>query len=128
MNITLLQGFMHIILLALCLYFCGERVDLGDVSREMPDYVTRAALTSRNPVASARFFHVLVQAFLKHVLRLGHVTPGLFGDTCAYYGTVEQQGRLALHLHLLLWIKGSCLNTPTGNKNWTSTWTPLIFV
>jgi len=28
-------------------------------------------------------------------------------NTSAYYGTVEQQGRLTLHLHLLLWISGS---------------------
>ena len=30
----------------------------------------------------------------------------LYGSTEAYYGTVEQQGRLTLHLHMLLWIKG----------------------
>ncbi|KAG6893620.1 hypothetical protein C0992_009309, partial [Termitomyces sp. T32_za158] len=34
----------------------------------------------------------------------GHT--GLYGDTSAYYGTVEQQGRMTLHLHLLLWIAG----------------------
>ena len=32
---------------------------------------------------------------------------GLYGDTSAYYGTVEQQGRLALHLHMLLWLHGN---------------------
>ena len=32
---------------------------------------------------------------------------GLYGKTSGYYGTVEQQGRLTLHLHLLLWIKGA---------------------
>ena len=32
---------------------------------------------------------------------------GVFGPTNAYYGTVEQQGRLTLHLNLLLWIKGA---------------------
>ncbi|KAF8237073.1 hypothetical protein L208DRAFT_1249601 [Tricholoma matsutake] len=32
---------------------------------------------------------------------------GLYGDTQVYHGTVEQQGRLTLHIHLLLWIKGS---------------------
>ncbi|KAK0439735.1 uncharacterized protein EV420DRAFT_1623165 [Desarmillaria tabescens] len=31
---------------------------------------------------------------------------GLYGDTNAYYGMVEQQGRLALHLHMLIWIRG----------------------
>ena len=33
--------------------------------------------------------------------------PGFYGPTSRYYGTVEQQGRLALHLHMLLWIKGN---------------------
>ena len=33
--------------------------------------------------------------------------PGLYGDTAGYYGTVEQQGCLTLHLHMLLWISGA---------------------
>ena len=32
---------------------------------------------------------------------------GIYGNTSAYYGTVEQQGCLTLHLHMLLWIKGA---------------------
>ena len=31
----------------------------------------------------------------------------MYGDTSTYYGTVEQQGRLTLHLHMLLWIRGA---------------------
>ena len=45
--------------------------------------------------------------FIKHVLRVGQDHPGLYGKTFAYYATVEQQGRLTLHLHLLLWILNS---------------------
>ncbi|KAI0354567.1 hypothetical protein OH77DRAFT_1405219, partial [Trametes cingulata] len=30
---------------------------------------------------------------------------GIFGQTAAYYGTVEEQGRKTLHLHLLVWIQ-----------------------
>ncbi|KAJ7197490.1 hypothetical protein C8J57DRAFT_1105686, partial [Mycena rebaudengoi] len=33
--------------------------------------------------------------------------PGLYGETDAYYGTVEQQGRLTLHMHMLVWIRGA---------------------
>jgi hypothetical protein len=40
-------------------------------------------------------------------LGVGTDHPGIYGDTSAYYGTVEQQGHLTLHLHLLLWIKGN---------------------
>ena len=32
---------------------------------------------------------------------------GFYGPTSSYYGTVEQQGRLMLHMHMLLWIAGS---------------------
>jgi len=51
----------------------------------------------------------MVNLFIKHVLGVGSKHPGIYGDTAAYYGTVEQQGRLTLHLHMLLWIKG-CLS------------------
>ncbi|EIN09614.1 hypothetical protein PUNSTDRAFT_66678, partial [Punctularia strigosozonata HHB-11173 SS5] len=37
---------------------------------------------------------------------------GLFGPTDGYYGTVEAQGRLSLHLHCLVWIK----NAPSPEK------------
>ena len=55
----------------------------------------------------------MVSMFIEHVLgvtEMEHKTKrqtGLFGKTSAYYGTVEQQGRLTLHLHMLLWIKNS---------------------
>ena len=42
--------------------------------------------------------------FIKHVLGVDSDHNGVFGPTNAHYGTVEQQGRLTLHLHLLLWI------------------------
>ena len=35
------------------------------------------------------------------------VFMSVFGETEAYYGTVEQQGRLTLHLHTLLLIKNA---------------------
>lgn len=38
---------------------------------------------------------------------MGSDHKGLYGDASGYYGTVEQQGRLTLHLYMLLWIKGT---------------------
>lgn len=90
----------------LCLYFCGVPLDLDSRPLPMASAAERARASANNPVACARFFHVLVVSFIKHVLRHGSGEPGLFGETAAYYGTVEQQGRLSLHLHLLIWIKG----------------------
>ena len=63
----------------------------------------------------------MISMFIKHVLGSNATvdgsqhSPGLqcdysrgfYGETEAFYGTVEQQERLTLHLHMLLWIKGS---------------------
>jgi hypothetical protein len=59
---------------------------------------------SRNPVSAARFFHFVVQAFLKDILGWEILERGLFGHTDAYYSTVEQQGRSTLHLHSVIWV------------------------
>ncbi len=64
-------------------------------------------LIASNPVAAARFFDLMVRSFIKNVLGVENNHPGLYGKTSGYYGTVEQQGRLTLHLHLLLWIDGA---------------------
>jgi hypothetical protein len=69
----------------------------------------RYRLIANNPVAGARFFHFMCEIFIKHVLGVDQNHSGIYGETQAYYGTVEQQGRLTLHLHLLLWIRG-CLS------------------
>jgi hypothetical protein len=45
--------------------------------------------------------------FIKHVLGVNQDHSGLYGKTSAYYATVEQQGRLTLHLHMLFWILNS---------------------
>ena len=88
----------------ICLYYA----DTKEIFE--PDLLSadaRYRLIANNPVAGARFFHVMVSLFIKHVLGVGTEHPGIYGDTSAYYGTVEQQGRLTLHLHLLLWLKGN---------------------
>jgi hypothetical protein len=88
----------------ICLYFADTSERFSPVIRA-PDECYR--LIASNPVAGARFFHFMVENFIQHVLGVGERHPGIYGETSAYYGTVEQQGRLTLHLHLLLWIKGS---------------------
>ena len=90
----------------LCLYFADSQEKF---SLDLRPYDERIRMIARNPVAGARFFHFMVELFIKHILGVGTDHPGVYGNTSAYYGTVEQQGRLTLHLHLLLWIKG-CLS------------------
>ncbi|KAL1727242.1 hypothetical protein EV714DRAFT_194597, partial [Schizophyllum commune] len=49
----------------------------------------------------------MVCAFIFHVLGVNADHRGLYGPTSAYYAAVEQQGRLTLHLHTMLWIRGA---------------------
>ena len=74
---------------------------------ELRGYDERYRLIAENPVAGARFFDMMVRLFIKHVLGVKSTHTGFYGDTEAYYGTVEQQGRLTLHMHMLLWLRGS---------------------
>ena len=86
----------------ICIYFADTNEKF---SPDMPSYDDRARMVCQNPVAGARFFHFMVQSFLQDVLGVNRLDKlGFYGTTSGYYGTVEQQGRLTLHLHMLLWI------------------------
>ena len=88
----------------LCIYWAGQGEKFEPNLARHQEVVAQVV---NNPVAAARFFHFMIQLFIKHCLGVGSALPGLFGDTEAYYGTVEQQGRLTLHLHLLLWLRNA---------------------
>ena len=89
----------------LCLYFADNKETFNvNLIRSNDE---RFRLIAKNPVAGARFFHFMVDMFIVHVLGFGKKQRGLYGETSAFYGTVEQQGRLTLHLHMLIWIRGT---------------------
>jgi len=88
----------------ICLYFADSDIEFKPEIRCSNE---RNLLIAKNPVAAARFFNLMIHMFIKHVLGVQTDHPGLYGETSAYYGTVEQQGRLTLHLHTILWIRGS---------------------
>ena len=96
----------------ICLYFADnkEKFDIELIRSEDERY----CLIANNPVAGARFFHFMVQMFIEHVLGVDTESSGstdrtgAYGKTAGYYSTVEQQGRLTLHLHMLIWIRGTC--------------------
>lgn len=67
----------------------------------------RTRIIANNPVVAARYFHYTIKAFLECVLGVDSKSDGLFGKQGGYYGVVEQQGRLTLHLHMVLCIQGS---------------------
>ena len=87
----------------ICIYYAGTEQEFKPALRP---YDERIRSVCRNPVAGARFFHFMVETFITDVLGINAKHRGLYGETAGYYGTVEQQGRLTLHLHMLLWIKG----------------------
>jgi hypothetical protein len=88
----------------ICLYYADTKVKFEPAIK---DNDKAKVMIAKNPVAGARFFDYMIRMFIKHVLGVNETHPGLYGDTAGYYGTVEQQGRLTLHLHLLLWIRSS---------------------
>lgn len=88
----------------ICIYFADTGERFSPMLRSSDE---RNRLVASNPVAAAHFFDLIVRSFIKNVLGVKHNHPGLYGETSGYYGTVEQQGRLTLHLHLLLWIDGA---------------------
>lgn len=88
----------------ICFYYAGDNATFQPDISLCPD---RHRLIVTNPAAGARFFDLTVRLFIKHVLGVDSDHVGIYGKTAAYYGTVEQQGRLTLHLHLLLWIQSS---------------------
>src|ERR1700678_1131295 len=90
----------------ICIYFADKNITFKpELYFKKADDTYR--LVTSNPVAAARFFHMMCKNFIKHVLSFGQKHAGLYGETKAFYGTVEQQGRLTLHLHMLVWIKGA---------------------
>jgi len=80
----------------LCLYFADNKETFSPELR-CPKEARR--LIANNSVAGARFFHTMVQLFIKYVLGVGTNHRGIYGDTSAYYGTVEQQGRCEVLPH-----------------------------
>ena len=86
----------------LCVYLAGTQTEFRPT---ITPYDDRMRSVCANLVAGAQFFHYMVETFVTDVLGINASHRRLYGDTGGYYGTVEQQGRLTLHLHMLLWIK-----------------------
>jgi hypothetical protein len=86
---------------------CGAEIDLEDSSRgeDMTRYF-RQKLAADHPKETATFFHRIMQAFIRNVVRYNRNSPGLFGRCTGYYGMVEAQGKGTLHCHFLIWVDG----------------------
>ncbi|KDR71674.1 hypothetical protein GALMADRAFT_50991, partial [Galerina marginata CBS 339.88] len=71
----------------LCIYFADTKEEFKP---DFLPYDQRVRLVCGNPVAGARFFHFIIESFITDVLGVDAKHRGLYGDTEAYYGTVEQ--------------------------------------
>ena len=91
----------------------GQDIDLDHFAK-LDERPSEAAITS-DPYASASFFHFMINAILRELLGIrGYKRgqsiqreKGVLGIIEAYTGTVEAQGRGTLHLHMVLWLRGS---------------------
>ncbi|KAJ3526701.1 hypothetical protein NMY22_g10064 [Coprinellus aureogranulatus] len=88
----------------LCIYFASDNEKF---TPEIGPEKDRFLKICQNPVAAARFFDYMVNVFITSLMGFGIDARGIFGDVSAYYATVEQQGRLTLHIHMLIWLKGN---------------------
>jgi hypothetical protein len=78
----------------------------------------RERILASDPVACAKFCNLIFESTIQYLLGFfpkDHCfhkkNIGIFGKPLAYAGTIEEQGRKALHMHLLLWLDGFDLET-----------------
>ena len=98
------------------MYFAGVNLNLDNVFESVSlSRVERAHVVAKHPVAIARFFDKLIQTIIDtlsiDILSYMHflhgkslVLGGVLGPVRGHYGTVENQGRGSLHLHMLIWL------------------------
>lgn len=98
----------------LAMKFAGVDLDIDNLIPDMmPGSQERAAIVASHPVGIAQFFNKLIETVLSTLIGYNHQQPrshpggGVLGEIEAYYGTVEESGRGALHLHMLLWLVGN---------------------
>ncbi|EJD54883.1 hypothetical protein AURDEDRAFT_133193 [Auricularia subglabra TFB-10046 SS5] len=87
----------------LCLYYADSSDCFDEKKISLLPDDTKWRLVANNPIASARFFHFIVSIFIEEIICWGRENPGLFGETNAFYGTVEQQVCLWICFPNSLW-------------------------
>lgn len=89
-------------------FMSGKEFDLNKMlGSDVPDYMSQRRFVAMNPFAAAKFFRLVMDAFIQTLLGTGSGCRGVFGDVKAYYGCVEAQGRGSLHCHMLVWLDGA---------------------
>ena len=99
--------------------YSGEvQVDSGVSMSEagvdmIPSRTKLFSIVAKDPCAAQRYFDRMIEIFFQDVLGFDKTSRrplkegGVFGYCDGYYGMVETQGRGTLHMHALIWIRGS---------------------
>ena len=96
------------------LYFSGVNLDLDAIiPSNLPTIYERAEIVASHSVAMAKFFHRLITTFLETMIAGERV----LGPVKAYFGTVENQRRGSLHLHILIWLDHDYTPAQLHEKN-----------
>ena len=83
------------------LYFAGVNLDLhAIIPSNLPTTYERVEIIASHPVATVKLFHRLITTVLETMI----ASEKVLGPVKAYFGTVENQGRGSLHLHMLIWL------------------------
>ena len=79
---------------------------------QVPDAALRFKVLADNPVAAALHFERVLNVLIENIIgwdrkkKMPKRSGGLFGIPKAWVRVVEEQGRLTLHTHMLLWLIG----------------------
>ncbi|CAN0352673.1 unnamed protein product, partial [Pylaiella littoralis] len=87
----------------------GVEIDVTSrLKADYPDHAKRLRLVARDHVASAFFYHSVTDAVLTCSIRFGagDGDGGVLGRVKGYIGMTEEQRRLMLYCHLLVWVFG----------------------
>ena len=84
----------------MCLRVAGVSIPMN-LPAKLRKRLQRTIITN-DPVSAARFFKIIVDAFIKNIVRVGDPKGGIFGPCDSYFATTEASGWGALHLHCLI--------------------------
>jgi len=102
------------------------------LSSDMPHIQVRSTFVNNNPGTTSIYFDRMVKLLKKHIFMWDDATGratqvSRYGTIKAFFGVVEEQCRLALHLHILVWCENDgvddsteSLRTKTGRTNFVN--------
>lgn len=79
----------------LALLYAGVKINVDTFIPEEHSFTDRVRTLLQNPLAVVEYFHNMIQAIIKGVLK-----QGMFGEMIHHYGTIEYQGRFTPHIHM----------------------------